>query len=452
MTGGFRGKKVGILGFGVEGQDASRYLLSEGAAVTVFDQRLAPDFGDAYTRYRKLIHFVFGRDYLKVLQEQKFDFLVRSPGFRPDLPEIRVALKKGARLTSSTKIFFNEYPGKIIGVTGTKGKGTTATLIHRILENDGRRVYLAGNIGQPLLKLLRQAEDNDWAVLELSSFQLIDLDQSPHVAVVLAIVPEHQDYHRSYAEYRQAKANLVRFQQEQDFCVLNYDNIVSRSFSDLTKARVSYFSRSQKNNGAYIDNRTIYYQADLIGKTDDIKLRGQHNWDNVCAAVAATRAAGVGLTAIRTAVFSFSGLEHRLEPVGTFRGVSYYNDSFSTTPETAIAAIRSFTEPLILIAGGSDKGSDYTELGKAIAVSTVKSLILIGQMADQIRRAVLQAGFSGRIVFQPRTMADVVRLAATEAREGDVVLFSPACASFDMFNNYKERGYQFKHHAKALKK
>lgn len=451
MENNFKGKKVAVLGFGVEGQDACDYLLGQNARVTVFDRKTAKDLGEASRRFKGKVEFSLGKRYLTALPAEKYDCLIRSPGFRPDLPEILTVQKRGAILSSVTKIFFENFPGKIIGVTGTKGKGTTSSLIYQILKADGQKVLLAGNIGEPMLRLLEFAKGNHWAILELSSFQLIDLNCSPHIAVVLMIVPEHQDYHHSVDEYVKAKANIVKHQKKSDFSVLNYDNAVSAKLSGLTKGKVKYFSRDTKVSGGYVANGKIFLSTDLIGKTKDLKLKGEHNWDNVCAAITAADLADASLDSIRKTVFSFKGLEYRLEAVGTYRGVSFYNDSFSTTPETAIAAIRSFSEPIILIAGGSDKGSDFSELGRTISSSSVKGLILVGDMASRIKAAALMAGFKGKIVFRPKSMEKIVFQAFNLASRGDIVLLSPACASFDMFLNYKDRGRQFKTYVKALK-
>ena len=446
----FSDKKVAVLGLGVEGEDVCRFLLKQKAKVTVFDQKNASELGEAYKKFKKAgVEFKLGKNYLKE-GLTGFDFIFRSPGFRRFLSEIIEAEKKGAIISSASKLFFDLCPAQIIGVTGTKGKGTTSTLIAEILRADGKNVYLAGNIGQPMLALLPQLTKESWVVLELSSFQLQDMNQSPHLAVVLFITQEHLNYHQNKKEYIEAKANLVCHQKKSDLAVLNADNFTSSSFASLTPARVFYFSRQKKVDGSYVKENKIFLFDQLVGETDKLRLRGRHNWENVCAAILTAFLAGAKLKAIKKATFSFAGLEHRLELVRKFKGVEYYNDSFSTTPETAIAAIRAFQEPIILIAGGSEKGSDYTELGKEIAKSSVKTLILIGQMAGRIKKAARQVGFDGEIICRPGGMKEVVKIANKKSRPGDVVLLSPACASFDMFENYKDRGEQFKKYVKAL--
>lgn len=446
----FSREKVAILGLGIEGQDLCRFLFKKRAKITVFDQKRASELGRAYQKFKKFpIKFKLGKNYLAGGLEG-FDFIFRSPAFPFSLPEIVKAQKAGAVVLSATKLFFKLCPGKIIGVTGTKGKGTTATLIGRILKTAGEDVYLAGNIGQPMLTLLPKLTEQSWVVLELSSFQLQDADKSPHLAVVLFITSEHLDYHHDTEEYIRAKSNVVRYQKKNDFAVLNADNPVSSSFALLTEAKVFYFSRRQKVNGSYVKNNKIFLFNHLIGEVEKLQLLGSHNWENVCAAITASWLAGADISSIRKATFSFSGLEHRLELVRKLKRVSFYNDSFSTTPETAIAAIQAFRKPIVLIAGGSEKGSDYCQLGKEIRKSSVKTIILIGQTAAQIKKVVQKAGFHGKIIYKPVGIKKIVKVAFEESEPGDIILLSPACASFDMFKNYKDRGEQFKKYAKAL--
>lgn len=446
----FSGKKVAVLGLGLEGQDLCRFLLKNGAEITIFDQKSATELGEACQRFKKQsVKFKLGKDYLSN-GLSGFDFIFRSPGFYRFIPEIVEAEKKGTTVSSATKLFFELSPAKIIGVTGTKGKGTTATLIYKILKEDRKDTYLAGNIGQPMLSLLPKLKSTSLVVLELSSFQLLDLERSPHLVVVLFITSEHLDYHKNQDEYIKAKANIVLYQKKGDYAVLNADNLTSSSFSPLTPAKIFCFSRKKKVNGAYVQKGKIILFDKIVGETKNLRLRGEHNWENVCAATVAGHLAGASLASTQKAVFAFKGLEHRLELVRRLKGVEFYNDSFSTTPETAIAAIRAFSEPIILITGGSEKGSDYTQLGREISRSSVKTLIVIGEMAGRIKAACKKAKFKGHIIEQPKNMKEIVDLAFKETKSGEVVLLSPACASFDMFKDYKDRGEQFKKYVKAL--
>jgi len=449
-----KNKKIAVLGLGIEGEDICRYLISQGVRnITVFDQKTPEELGEKIDELRinGLTDYELGPNYLKN-GLGGFDVIFRSPAFKLSLPEIVEVKKSGTIITSATKLFFDLCPAKIIGVTGTKGKGTTSTLIYEILKKAGKRVFLAGNIGEPMLALLPKLDKKSWVVLELSSFQLQDLKKSPHIAVVLFITSEHLDYHSSTEEYVQAKANIVRWQKESDFAVLNGDNQTSSSFASLTKAKVYYFSKEKKVDGAFVRDGRIYLFNKLIGPTNKLQVLGVHNWENICAACTAAFLAGADLNSIKKVVFSFKGLEHRLEFIREIGGVKFYNDSFSTTPETTIAAIKAFSQPIILITGGSEKGSDYTQLGKEISQSKVKTLILIGKTAQKIKKIVQKAGFRGKIIYKPGEMKEVVKKAFTEAKKGDVVLLSPACASFDMFKNYKDRGWQFKKYVWEISK
>ena len=399
----FIDKNIAILGLGEEGRDLLDWLKAKtrNCRIKIFDKIDTADLTG-------------------------FDLIFRSPGFYRYSPMLVRAGKAGAEISSATKLFFELCPAQIIGVTGTKGKGTTSTLIFQMLKAEGKTAFLAGNIGKPMLKLLPRLKPNDWVCLELSSFQLQDLDRSPQIAVVLNITQDHLDIHKNLAEYRRAKTNIVAHQTSADQAVLNADYEVTRRLARLTAAKVHWFSP-----------KTV-----TIDKTK-VKLRGPHNLENIAAAMTAAGLAGVSRENQEKVIYSFTGLEHRLEPVKTVAGVTYFNDSFSTTPETATAAIHSFREPLILIMGGSDKGSDYRDLGKAIgAASNVKAVILIGKMGPVIKRSL--KNFLGLVVTGGTDMRQIVQQARKLAVSGDVVVLSPACASFDMFTNYKDRGKQFK--------
>lgn len=453
----YKDKLVGVLGAGLEGLSSAVYLKKAGAYPTLLDQKEVQDLQEVVIKSKELgIELISGE---KALQElSRFEILVRTPSIRPDIPQISDAVAKGASLTSNTKIFFENCPAKIIGVTGTKGKGTTASLIERILKNAGKNVFLGGNIGTPALDLLGDLKPEDFVVLELSSFQLFDLDRSPHVAVVLMVTSEHLDWHKDPDEYKKAKFNIVNHQAPSDFAVVNVDYPVSKEFLGQTQAKkIEVSTKHEITNGVFLSNNVIYRRigaaAERVTDVANIGLIGSHNLENVLAAVGAATALSIPTNSIAFAIKEFKGLEHRLEFVREVTGVKYYNDSFSTTPETAIAAIKSFSQPEIIILGGSDKGSDYSELGKEIINSpNIKAIVLIGQMAPNIKSAILkarlpdgQAGeFKGQFLEGAANMEQILDQAKQVATSGDVVLLSPACASFGMFKNYKDRGKQFK--------
>jgi len=429
----YKDKKIAVLGYGLEGQASFAFLKKHGFEPAVLDKSADPD-------------------YLSKVGE--YDLVFRTPGISPLTPEIVAAERTGTVFTSQIEEFIDLCPGKIIGVTGTKGKGTTSTLIHDILKAEGLSVYLGGNIGVPAISFLEKLDADSWTILELSSFQLQTLNHSPHIAVVLNITSEHLDYHADTTEYRAAKSNIVRHQTESDYAVINDDYEVSRGFAGLTPATKYFFSKEHKTEGCYVDGKdqiilNVEGENTVLASFAELKLRGRHNLENVTAASLAAYLAGAKPSTISETIKSFVGLEHRLELVREVGKVRYYNDSFSTVPETAIAAIDSFTEPVVLIAGGSDKKSDYTELGQKIADSKVKAVILIGEMADKIRQSIPDS-FKGEFVFGLTSMTDIVEKAAGLAVAGDVVLLSPACASFGLFDNYKDRGNQFKESVNGL--
>ena len=424
----FANKKVAVIGLGIEGKDAIAYLLTKGANVTLYDKKTENELDFSGIDITK-ISLVCGTDYFKK-GIVGFDFIVRSPGVYPYILEILEAQKNGAIVTSATKIFFDECPGRIIGVTGTKGKGTTSTLIYKILEEDGRDVYLSGNIGKPSLELLPKLNKDSWVVMELSSFQLIDLTKSPHIAVVLNITEDHMDWHKDREEYVETKKNIVNHQISSDFSVINSEYETPISFGNLGDGKKIFFSKHTLNTK---------YKKDLL-------LKGEHNLENIAAAVEASKAVGVDERKILKVVKSFKGLEHRLELVNENNGVKYYNDSFATGPQPTIAAINSFTEPETLILGGSDKGLDYEELGQIISnKKNIDNVIVIGDTKVKILEVLKKFSFSGNIIdMEYSPMPEIVEKASEISRPGSVVILSPASASFDMFKNYKDRGNQFK--------
>jgi len=424
-----KNKKIAVLGEGIEGQSSAKFLKEIGAEVIILDEK-------------------DDKDYLQNLDQ--YDLIIRSPGIHLN------KLKTKTEVTSQTKLFFDLCPCQIIGVTGTKGKGTTSSLIYEMLKKEGRDVYLGGNIGMPPLEFLDKLSPQSIVVLELSSFQLLDLDKSPFIAVILMITSEHLNYHNDLSEYISAKRNILKFQEEGDFAVINRDYPASHESDVETNGKVLYVSREREGyDGCFVSKNQITVQIKgssyPLLSTDEILLPGKHNLENVCAAVMAATLAGVWKENIVSVLKTFKGLEHRLELAQTVKGVRYYDDSFSTTPETAIAAIEAFKDPEILILGGSSKGSDFTELGKVISSHTnIKAIIGIGVEWEKIKSQILSP--KSQIVFieGAEDMKQIVLAASKIAKEGDVVLLSPACASFDMFKNYKDRGEQFKNQVQQL--
>lgn len=455
-----RDKKVAVLGLSVEGISTVKFLAKNGAIVTACDHKGGAELGNNFNDLigMGIKDLRVGDRYLENLQQ--FEMVFRTPGMPLNTPQLVEAKKDGVTISSQTKLFFDLCPCPIIGVTGTKGKGTTATLIYEILKKSGYDVYLGGNIGLSPLDFLEKLTADSHVVLELSSFQLEDLEKSPQIAVVLMVTSEHlasqapdsPNYHKSLANYIKAKERVVRYQREGDWAVVNYDYQNSRKMAKITKAQTYFFSsRVELKQGVYVKFGKIIFRKEKFEEVcavSDIFIRGEHNWENVCAAVCVGKILGIENKTIREAVAGFKGLEHRLEFVREIGGVNYYNDSFSTTPETAIAALRSFTRPLIIILGGSEKGSNYLKLGRVVGqMENLKAVFLIGNTAGQIEAAVKTGGgFKDgvKVIRGFGSMQPIVKTAASLAQKGDTVLLSPGCASFDMFKNYKVRGEQFK--------
>lgn len=440
--------QVALIGFGLENQAAFRYWQSKNITPVICDQNTDIQLPEGAESQ-------LGESYLDNLD--RFDIVVRTVGMHP-----QVILDKNPgvepKITTAVNLFFEECKTPIIGVTGTKGKGTTSTLIYKILEAAGKKVLLAGNIGTPMLDILPQAAEQDFVVLELSSFQLYDLKYSPHIAVCLMVVPEHLNWHTDMSDYKQAKANLFRYQSQNDVAIFNALNpasteiaAVSPATTKLTYAVTEPDIEFAPNYTVFVKDDAIYHHDQWIARTDEVKLLGRHNLENVCAAVAATIGIVEGNTeAIKTAVANFTGLEHRLEFVRELNGVKYYDDSFSTTPETAIAALKSFVQPKIVILGGADKGIPFGELASEVVKNNVKHVLTIGQTGPIIANLLQKLSYTNITTEGLDSMPAIVDKAKELADEGDVVLLSTGTASFGMFHDYKDRGNQFKEAVKAL--
>ncbi len=458
-------KKIAILGLGQENIALVRYLIKIGANnICICDKKAKDEFTNIDDIKNAVSKWQSGSDYLSNLQD--FDLIFRTPGLHYLSPEIQSAKNAGAEISSQTKLFFDLCPAKIIGVTGTKGKGTTSTLIYDILNHDpvksddhgasnGQQIYLAGNIGKAPIEFINELKSEDIVVLELSSFQLQDMEKSPQISVVLNVTEDHLDVHHNRAEYIEAKKNIVRHQTKSDFSVINADYMTSIEFALETKAQVFWFSRQKSiDQGVWVKNKSeIVLQTNSVEQkiidVKDIVLRGEHNWENICAAALASYLAGAQINVIAQTIKEFKGLEHRLELVRELNGVKFYNDSFSTNPDTTIAAIKSFTEPIILIVGGSEKNADYQAVGRELSKSSVKTVIAIGVTGPRIVTQITSPDIE--IISDCKNIEEVVKTAFEKAKPGDIVLLSPASASFGWFANYKERGQKFKEQVNSLK-
>lgn len=448
-----KGKRVAVLGVGVSNTPLIELLCRAGHTVTACDRSERSALGERAAYLESLgATLRLGEDYLKGLEA---DVIFRTPGMRPDLPEIAAAVEKGAELTSEMEVFFEVCPCRILAVTGSDGKTTTTTLIAKILEQAGNTVHIGGNIGTPLLNRAGEMDPGDLVVLELSSFQLMTMKKSPQAAVITNISPNHLDVHKDYEEYKEAKRNILRYQSEGDVAVLNADCGETLAFAEGAKGEVRFFSRKRSvENGAWTDGKTVYFAAGgkqiPVMPVSAIRLRGTHNLENYLAAIAAVGDC-VPHAAIRAVAESFGGVAHRLEYVRTVRGVSFYNDSIASSPSRTIAGLKSFDQKVILIAGGKDKGIAYDEIGPEI-LRHVKTLVLTGMTAGKIRAAVENApGYDGAPeIIEKEDFREAVLAAYGAAREGDIVLLSPASTSFDRFRSFEERGDTFKQIVREL--
>lgn len=426
--------KVAIAGYGVEGKSSYRYWSALGHDVTIVDEReLAQDDipKDAQT--------ILGKNAFDKLTD--FDLVIRTPGLSP------YAIHTNGQVWSATREFFERCQARIIGVTGTKGKGTTASLIAAILTAAGKTVHLVGNIGVPALERLPEITRDDIVVYELSSFQLWDLEKSPHIAVVLMIEPDHLDVHKDLQDYIDAKANISRHQSTNDTTIYHPTNESSRSIATSGNGQAVRYA-TPTDGQVYVKENTFFIHDTPICETSVLQLPGAHNVENACAAISAALMVTNDSNSVEKGISSFSGLPHRLKRIRVFRDVTYYDDSIATTPGSAMAAIKAFSSPKVLILGGKDKGGEYTDLVKLCKESDTQ-VIAIGSNGEKIAKlcqkySVAVTDMTGENIEQ------IVHTAARLAAPGSVVILSPAASSFDMFRSYADRGEQFVHAVESL--
>ena len=450
--------KIAIVGWGLEGQSAYGFFGPEHEYLIVNEEprddfpaeteKIKLQFVDK-PRQPGLTGNVGDLSYLEGIEA--YDKIVYTPTVRKNLEKVFAADSPfWSKATTNQHIFFETVKTKnIIGVTGTKGKGTTSTLITKFLEASGKKVHLGGNVGRAVLDFVREVQQDDWVVLELANFQLYKFPYSPHIGVCLMLVEEHMEWHPDMEDYVDAKANIFRWQTAGDVAVYLSGNRYCEQISKLSKGKKVPF---YKNPGAYVrDDGQIVVGKDETQIIDkgEVKLLGEHNLQNVCAAITAVWQIEQKPEVLASVLKSFGGLEHRLEFVRELSGVKYYNDSFGTTPDTTIVAMDSFAQPLVLIVGGHDKEADYETLATEIIKRSPRHVIAIGQIADRISTALRKAGFND-ITYGLNTMPEIVAEAHKLAKPGDVVLLSAATSSFGLFKDYKDRGNQFKQAVRAL--
>ena len=439
-----KGKNVAVIGLGVSNLPLVEGMLDAGIPVTVCDKRRRKDFnGLIDSLERRGMKAVLGPDYLDCLDGS--DVIFRTPGLRPDVPQIERAVAAGAELTSEMEAFFDLCPCRMIAVTGSDGKTTTTTIIAGLLKAAGYRTFVGGNIGHPLLCQVDDIRPDDMVVLELSSFQLLTVRQSPSIAVVTNLAPNHLDVHKDMDEYVNAKRNIFAYQDGSDRLVLNADNEITAGFAGEARGSVTMFSRRKVvEGGVYLRDKTVICGGRPVLATSDILLPGLHNLENYMAAIAAVDGL-VPDEVIRDFARTFGGVAHRFVLVRELEGVRYYNDSIASSPSRTISGTLAFyKENLVLIAGGYDKHIPYEPLGPAIR-GRVKTLVLMGDTGPKIEQAVREAqGGALPEILHAKDMEEAVSLARNAARPGDVVSLSPASASFDMYPGFEARGRHFK--------
>ena len=440
-----RGKRVALLGFGISNRAAVDFLLSMGAILSVRDQNPVLDAADEARLSSLGVQMICGAHYLADITE---DIVLKSPGIRYDVPELLAAAKKGSVITSEMEIFVSLCPATIFAVTGSDGKTTTTTVTAKMLETTGKRVYLGGNIGTPLLARVGEMTAEDYVVLELSSFQLHTMRFSPTVAIVTNVTPNHLNWHLSMEEYVESKKNIYLSQKNDARLVLNAENRITREMAKGAPSHVTLFSSKSKPENVpscYYENETIYYDdgngAEAIMTRADIKIVGMHNVENYMAAISAVMGY-VSAEGMREVARTFGGVRHRIELVTEKAGVRYYNSSIDSSPTRSLAALASFDEPLIVIAGGYDKHIPLEPMIPTLAAKA-KFIVLTGQTGVMLLSLLLEYGYPRGNIAYIGDFDAAVRYAASVAKEGDTVLLSPAAASFDAFKNFEARGDRF---------
>lgn len=439
----FENKRVTVVGIGVSNIPLIDFLLSFGAKVTACDQKSEEKLGlVAKELTAKGVTLSLGDGYIDNIEA---DYLFRSPGIRNDIPAFKKAVEKGATLLSEMELFFELCPCNIIAITGSDGKTTTTTLVSEMLKREGKTVFLGGNIGAPLLPFVFDMKKDDYAVVELSSFQLQTMKKSPHTAIITNITPNHLNWHVDYEEYIDSKSNIWKYQSENDRIVLNAENDVTLAISKKVGAKCTMFSSKNVIDGVYEKSSKIYCGENFVMNTFDIKLPGRHNVENYMAAIAALDGV-VSYDSMTFVAKNFGGVEHRIELVRTLDGVKYYNSSIDSSPNRTINALGAFDQKLIVLCGGADKHIPYDEIGEPLC-KKAKIVITNGPTGVHIEAAIKNAPSykeGSPEIYSVKDYKEATLLARKLAKDGDIVLLSPASTSFDAFDNFMQRGNFFK--------
>lgn len=435
----FENKKVLVLGLAKSGEAAARLLEKLGAIVTVNDGKPFDENPAAQSLLEEGIKVICGSHPLELLDEN-FELMVKNPGIRYDNPMVARAIEKNIPVITEVELAYMVSDAPIIGITGSNGKTTTTTMIAETLNNGGKSGLLSGNIGFPASEVAQTATDKDTLVMELSSFQLMGTDTfHPHIAVITNLMPTHIDYHGTFEEYVAAKWNIQKNMTADDFVVLNFNQDLAKELAQKTAAQVVPFSTTEKVDGAYLEGDTLYFKGEAIMKASEIGVPGSHNVENALATIAVAKLSGIGNDAIKETLAHFGGVKHRLQALGEVNGIKFYNDSKSTNILATQKALSGFdNSKVILIAGGLDRGNEFDELVPDI--TGVKLMVILGESAPRVKRAADKANVP---YVDAKDVAEAARIAYGKAEAGDVVLLSPANASWDMYKSFEVRGDEF---------
>lgn len=445
------GKETAVVGIGVSNIPLIRFLVKLGAKVTAFDRKKEEQLGDTAREFKELgVKLVLGENYLSGLTG--FQVVFKTPSMRIDNPALVKCKGEGAYITSEMEEFVKYCPGKVYGITGSDGKTTTTTIVYNILKEMGYKAWIGGNIGTPLFAEIEEMTEEDKVVLELSSFQLMTMKQSMNVALITNITPNHLDIHKDMDEYVEAKENIFKYQKKGSVLVLNKDNELSDNMDKKAHNNIRKFSTKEDiKEGAYFTEGNLYIYGKKVCSKDRVKLKGMHNIENLLAAFCMTYD-DVDINAMKKVATTFRGVEHRSEFVDEVNGVEYYNDSIASSPTRTLAGLKAFETKVILIAGGYDKKIPFDVLARE-GYEYVKKLILLGDTKDKIREAFEKESINNKAeieIFDVDNLGEAVKVAYKVAEKGDIVTLSPACASFDQFINFEDRGIKFKEIVKTL--
>jgi len=445
------GKKVAVVGIGVSNIPLINFLLDLGATVTAFDKKTKEELGEVATDFNnKGVKLELGEGYLDNLNG--FDVVFKTPSMRIDSESLVKVKKEGAYITSEMEEFVRYTKGKVYGITGSDGKTTTTTIISKLLEEQGYKTWVGGNIGTPLFAQIENINENDRVVLELSSFQLMTMTEEIDIAICTNLAPNHLDMHKDMQEYIEAKKNIFLYQSSNGLLILNRENEITHEFKKEAKGIIKEFSSKREIiDGAYYKDGALYVEGKEVCKKDDIVIKGMHNVENYLAAFIATKE-DVSVEIMKKVAENFTGVEHRCELVREIDGVKYYNDSIASSPTRTLAGLKAFDKKVIVIAGGYDKNIPFEPLAYD-GYPYIQELILIGATKDKIKavfdKLEEEKGIKTTIRIA-KSLEDAVKITREIAKAGDIITLSPACASFDMYPNFMVRGNRFKEIVKGL--